>query len=1200
MIRKDRVLVGSTMLDVERIVDGLLVVGFYSGGVHLYPFHRFNKPNAPTTLTALHQVHQHTQMVSKLLYCEELSPASLLSCSWDQRIHINDVEKGKVVRVLGKTDGHTKSIFSMDWNSSLKIIASCGGERSIYIWNPWMPAPVSKFAGHGTALVGCLFNEEDMQMISLSRDKIIKVWDLRTNQLFQTLQDTRHHTPQDFLSALGFDKTRKCIIAASTYLQTWPLRRTLVGATSAGSAFAGHTDLLVAVLYSASQECVISVDATTICVWDLRKGHKQFAFSISAGDVGDEARKGTQEKRPTATICSAILDTAQRCVLVGLSSGKVVVYNFLNGLALATLDSRAPSGESHSPVTPVCSGTEFDEGTLPDVSKLCYVIKENQGIRYVCGAVRDRLVTWQERTKERKHERVNSTGTITALVFLPPTKLAVGTGTGAISIHNVVVGVEATVLHVPGRGGFEDDPEYYMADEEEDRQFEKAINKKPNRAKGVEAMVFLEQKRVLVSVMGDKWIYFWLADKFDRHLLSLNAEAYQDQHLYTLAASADNTLLVAGDDEGFVYIFDVSRIPTAPSSLSTKQILLKASFAAHRKAIVSITMVHPPAWTPSREDSISEPPVYVLVHPPSARGAHKPHDIQTQLDVPPLPEDEAGPHNPEPLLLIASADMQVSLHTTTGSLIGLFGQTTTWDAIDPRTWVRQGAAKSFRLSVSYEERRRKTIRMHTAKKMRKIISGVSVVRAFQVNRTENPKEPPTQARVYFPDSEPHLRSPSEEDSSPKEKASGTKRSNLRKPSGLPPLTVPAKQVTMATPAEPQTAASTASTLPTLPSIRLKKRVILKPRYTTQMPRGNNYSQPVRQSGSTVISVASPSPSPSPASPQKMPSFVEPLPTPVPSALPKSESFTQSDTATEDDMLTPVGSGTNSKSVKVQWLEKVMNRMLRKAPAGSSMYNIVKTTMGVTAATTAAFTSSQKDSLLAAEDSDLHSDDSHLSLMRAPSPDSVSPLLPMGPLEMSDISLTTGNPRTPVTVSPLIPMSPAVWEPAGIDHFSPSHAEPATQTEATQPPASTDAPTAESPSRASVKPPRRNLVRRGVNEFKAANPSGWARRAISLLPLPEVDTSTVLRPLALPPSVVTPPQRACRVAPTDSVSVDGMNSDRRYPVSASRRGDASASPAERRSHKLSRASATPSISVSARDSPDDISSQGDDLSESFVY
>lgn len=72
-----------------------------------------------------------------------------------------------------------------------QVLASCGLERAISIWNPYTRGgkPMAQLVGHTSSVQHVTINEENYQLISCDLSKTMKVWDMRNYKCLQTIQD---------------------------------------------------------------------------------------------------------------------------------------------------------------------------------------------------------------------------------------------------------------------------------------------------------------------------------------------------------------------------------------------------------------------------------------------------------------------------------------------------------------------------------------------------------------------------------------------------------------------------------------------------------------------------------------------------------------------------------------------------------------------------------------------------------------------------------------------------------------------------------------------------------------------------------------------------------------------------------------------------------------------------------------------------
>ena len=75
---------------------------------------------------------QHTDHVMKVEYVADLN--CMISASLDSTVKVFDLERQKLKRMFSE---HKKGVYSFQWCSQTKIMASCGVERFIHLWSPY-------------------------------------------------------------------------------------------------------------------------------------------------------------------------------------------------------------------------------------------------------------------------------------------------------------------------------------------------------------------------------------------------------------------------------------------------------------------------------------------------------------------------------------------------------------------------------------------------------------------------------------------------------------------------------------------------------------------------------------------------------------------------------------------------------------------------------------------------------------------------------------------------------------------------------------------------------------------------------------------------------------------------------------------------------------------------------------------------------
>ena len=85
---------------------------------------------------------RHTDWVTKVRKYQDLN--FMISSSLDGTLKLGELERGrKATRVFGETDKHAakKGVYNFTWSSTVKVLASCGLERTVSLWSPYTHKP---------------------------------------------------------------------------------------------------------------------------------------------------------------------------------------------------------------------------------------------------------------------------------------------------------------------------------------------------------------------------------------------------------------------------------------------------------------------------------------------------------------------------------------------------------------------------------------------------------------------------------------------------------------------------------------------------------------------------------------------------------------------------------------------------------------------------------------------------------------------------------------------------------------------------------------------------------------------------------------------------------------------------------------------------------------------------------------------------
>ena len=86
-------------------------------------------------------------------------------------------------------EAHEKSINSVNFSPTGKYIVSGSRDRTIKIWDLTIGILIKTLEGHTDIVNSVKFSPDGSFIASGSRDKTIKIWDVKTGNLIKTLEE---------------------------------------------------------------------------------------------------------------------------------------------------------------------------------------------------------------------------------------------------------------------------------------------------------------------------------------------------------------------------------------------------------------------------------------------------------------------------------------------------------------------------------------------------------------------------------------------------------------------------------------------------------------------------------------------------------------------------------------------------------------------------------------------------------------------------------------------------------------------------------------------------------------------------------------------------------------------------------------------------------------------------------------------------
>ncbi|CAK9112051.1 WD repeat-containing protein 64, partial [Durusdinium trenchii] len=255
-------------------------------------------------------LHKHTDHVTQIEYISDLS--SLVTSSLDSTVNVFDLERARLKRTFTQ---HEKAVYSFAWCPSAKVIASCGLERHIVLWSPYSRRSLASLHGHTSSVIKVVLNDDNNQLLSLSSDNTVKIWDIRNHKCVQTISfasnDTQRkaHVGPVPVTCLNYVSKHRSMVAASHKLKIFPLQQ------SSAASNKTHNRSVVSALYNHNFHQVISVDEkANLAIWNVNDGS-----SISSFQLREKAQQDQIDQASSKLAAAAAENSALTAAAAGLS-----------------------------------------------------------------------------------------------------------------------------------------------------------------------------------------------------------------------------------------------------------------------------------------------------------------------------------------------------------------------------------------------------------------------------------------------------------------------------------------------------------------------------------------------------------------------------------------------------------------------------------------------------------------------------------------------------------------------------------------------------------------------------------------------------------------------------------------------------------------------------------------------------------------
>ncbi|KAK2183025.1 hypothetical protein NP493_327g03000 [Ridgeia piscesae] len=501
--------------------------------------------------------HQgHSEWVRQVKYSPHLECFISCSTTWENSLVVGWLEKHNNSNKDMKTDLSVKQVTkktrfnisqgvnAFDYDEILNLIATAGVNHHVCLWNPYVASkPNGVLRGHMAAVILVQFNKPRSQLISFSKDKVLRIWDVQLQVCIQRLAGMFPKSAEVH-SALFFDERSSRLYLTFNYQLT-----VLEMKPEIKNRIMSHDKPVVAALYNSTFNQVVSVcQGGSLVVWMMDSGQKVKTFSNVHGD---------------SEVTSLAQDPSETRIFTGGSDGTIKVWDF-NGHCYHTLHC-APDGQP------------TDLGQLLVLKRSVLVVG---WAKYITIFRSQYFKEFHIEASDWKGSQVH-TDDVLSLSFSAPSTLATGAYDGEIIIwNNNSEQASKRLLQRTKQHGSQKPAEASSGvDGHAVTRLQFLETRKGNSAAG---------GANLVSCGGNGWLRFWSTT---HQTLLAEFVAHVQVGSIIMGIDASCHWLVTGDVDGLLKVWDISEycLHAVEETLTTPPPLL-SQFQPHSDLISSIEL----------------------------------------------------------------------------------------------------------------------------------------------------------------------------------------------------------------------------------------------------------------------------------------------------------------------------------------------------------------------------------------------------------------------------------------------------------------------------------------------------------------------------------------------------------------------------------------------------------------------------------
>ncbi|KAJ8721737.1 hypothetical protein PYW07_002512 [Mythimna separata] len=242
-------------------------------------------------------------------------PDSLFMCD----IRGFKIQSSSVIRL-------EKGIQCFTFDEEAHVLATGGPDCTVRVWSPFVPTKANlTFIGHHAGIICIVLQNKGQTVYSLSRDRIIRVWDVQSQACIQTYKDIPATLAENTPISAVYNPTTRQFILAATRIAIVLLDEQLNPLHTDGFT---HSRTVSKVLYNPLFKVIITCGMDSFIInWDPLTGKRNVLIREAHVRV-------LHAQVIPVEITAACFDPGHLMLLTGARSGELKVWNFNTGVCL--------------------------------------------------------------------------------------------------------------------------------------------------------------------------------------------------------------------------------------------------------------------------------------------------------------------------------------------------------------------------------------------------------------------------------------------------------------------------------------------------------------------------------------------------------------------------------------------------------------------------------------------------------------------------------------------------------------------------------------------------------------------------------------------------------------------------------------------------------------------------------------------------